>query len=488
MSTLSPSVETALERFRALLKPAEFKRLVEVLSQDLPPAIRINLLKQDPSAFIRQLQERYGWHFKPVPFCPSGFELSGQPENLGKTIEHALGEYYIQESASMLPVEMFDLPAEPAPLILDMAASPGGKTTHLVDRTHDHALVIANDASSGRIAALRVVLAKWGATNQAITCLHGDYFGAHLPERFDAVLLDAPCSMQNLYDSPSHPLREVSAGEQQSLSNRQFLLLRSALQTVKVGGQVVYSTCTLSPQEDEQVVQRVLDEFDVAVQLDDLSPRLPHPAPALLGDGTNTFSPAMKNAVRLWPHSFGTTGFFTARFSKLDVLPDNRDEYAVSTNQRLDCKNCLSEKEINLICAWMKDFYDFDLQASLEAQHLTIMDSGNALLLVPLRLLQDFSDLPLTSFGLNAFKRIPNGYQISHELAARFGQRFQSGIVVLDQQQSRTYLAHQDIFHTQSNSSTSGETILLKNEYGQVLGRAKALKDRLKNLLPPRLL
>ncbi len=488
MSTLSPSVETALERFRTLLKPAEFTKLVQVLEQDLSPAIRINLLKQDPDAFIQQLQERYGWYFKAVPFCPSGFELSGQPENLGKTIEHALGEYYIQESASMLPVEMFDLPAEPAPLILDMAASPGGKTTHLVDRTHDHALVIANDASSGRIAALRVILAKWGATNQAITCLHGDYFGAHLPERFDVVLLDAPCSMQNLYDSPSHPLREVSAGEQQSLSNRQFLLLRSALQTVKVGGQVVYSTCTLSPQEDEQVVQRALDEFGAAVQLDDLSTRLPHPAPALLQDGMNTFSSAMKNAVRLWPHIFGTTGFFTARFSKLDALPDHHDEYAVNTNQRPDCKNCLPDKEINLICAWMKDFYGFDLQASLEAQYLTILDSGNALLLVPLRLLQDFSDLPLSSFGLNAFKRIPNGHQISHELAARFGHRFQAGIVMLDPQQSCAYLAHQDIFLSHNSNYVSGETVLLKNEYGQVLGRAKALKDRLKNLLPPRLL
>lgn len=488
MNPLSPSVETALERFRALLKPEEFKQLVEVLAQDLPPALRINQLKQDPSVFIRQLQQRYGWHFKPVPFCPSGFELAGQPDNLGKTIEHALGEYYIQESASMLPVEMFDLPEDPPPLILDMAASPGGKTTHLVDRTCDRALVIANDASSGRITALRVVLAKWGATNQATTCLHGDYFGAHLPERFDAVLLDAPCSMQNLYDSPSHPLREVSAGEQQSLSNRQFLLLRSALQSVKVGGQVIYSTCTLSPQEDEQVVQRALDEFGAAVQLDDLSSRLPQPAPALLQDGINTFSPAMKNAVRLWPHIFGTTGFFTARFSKADALPDHRDEYAVNTNQRPDCKNCLPEKEIHLICAWMKDFYGFDLQASLEAQHLTILDSGNALLLVPLRLLQDFSDLPFSSFGLNAFKRIPKGYQISHELAARFGHRFHSGIVVLDPQQSRAYLAHQDIFPTQGSNYVRGETVLLKNEYGQVLGRAKALKERLKNLLPPRLL
>ncbi|MGV8025339.1 MAG: hypothetical protein AB2L18_02130 [Anaerolineaceae bacterium] len=486
-SALSPSISIALERFRPLLSAKNFSRLVEVLEQDLPPSIRINLLKHDPVEFSQQLHKRYGWHLSPVPFCPGGRNINAPSGSIAKPIEHALGEYYIQESASMLPVELFDLSQQASPLILDMAASPGGKTTHLVDKTADRGLVIANDASSGRIAALRVVLTKWGAINQAVTCLHGDYFGSQLPETFDAVLLDAPCSMQNLYDTPSHPLREVTPGEQQSLSNRQFLLLRSALQTVKVGGQVVYSTCTLSPEEDEQVVQRILDTFGSQVSLDDLSAKLPKPAPALLQDGKLTFSPSMRNAVRLWPHIYGTTGFFSARFTKhAPIPPSDNDDFVRSTN-RIDKKNFLTQKEQHFVCDWTRSFYGFDLEKELQAQQATFMESGNGILLVPERLFSEFSKLPLSSFGLNAFKRIPNGFQISHEFAARFGHFFKAGIAVLDEEQSRAYLERQDIFDYHASSTLIGETLLVKDKNGRMLGRAKALKDRLKNLLPPRL-
>jgi 16S rRNA (cytosine1407-C5)-methyltransferase len=486
-SALSPSVSAALERFRPLLNAKDFSKLLEILGQDLPPSIRINLLKHDPVEFSQQLHERYGWHLSPVPFCPSGWNLTALSGSIAKPIEHALGEYYIQESASMLPVELFDLSQQTSPLILDMAASPGGKTTHLVDKTGDRGLVIANDASSSRIAALRVVLSKWGAINQAVTCLHGEYFGSQLPETFDAVLLDAPCSMQNLYDTPSHPLREVSQGEQQSLSNRQFLLLRSALQTVKVGGQVVYSTCTLSPEEDEQVVQRILDTFGSQVSLDNVSAKLPKPAPALLRDGKQTFSPLMRNAVRLWPHIYGTTGFFSARFTKQAsiFLPDDND--FVRSANRINRMNFLTQKEQRTVCNGMKSFYGFDLEAVLQAQQAALMESENCILLVPERLFSEFSELPISSFGLNAFKRIPNGFQISHEFAARFGHAFQSGIAVLDEEQSHVYLERQDIFDHHASSTLVGETLLVKDENGRVLGRAKTLKDRLKNLLPPRL-
>jgi len=486
-SALSPSVSAALERFRPLLNAKDFSKLLEILGQDLPPSIRINLLKHDPLEFSQQLHKRYGWHLSPVPFCPSGRNLTAPSGSIAKPIEHALGEYYIQESASMLPVELFDFPSTPSPLILDMAASPGGKTTHLVDKTADRGLVIANDASSGRIAALHVVLAKWGAINQAVTCLHGEYFGSQLPETFDAVLLDAPCSMQNLYDTPSHPLREVSPGEQQSLSNRQFLLLRSALQTVKVGGQVVYSTCTLSPEEDEQVVQRILDTFGSQVRLDDVSSKLPKPAPALLQEGKQSFSPLMRNAVRLWPHIYGTTGFFSARFTKHAPIPPTDDNDFVWSANRIDKKNFLAQKEQHSVCDWMRSFYGFDLETALQKQQAALMETGNGILLVPQRLFSYFSKLPLSSFGLNAFKRIPNGFQISHEYAARFGYLFKAGMVILNEEQSHVFLERQDIFDFRTSSSLVGETLLVKDESDRVLGRTKVLKDRLKNLLPPRL-
>ncbi len=486
MNALSPTVSSALERFRPLLNRSEFQQLTAMLAQELLPSIRVNLLKHDPLIFKQQLQERYDWKLSLVPFCKSGFNFEVAEEGIAKTIEHGMGEYYIQESASMLPVELFDFPQNSSPLILDMAASPGGKTTHLVDRTGDRGLVIANDASSGRIAALRVVLAKWGAINQAVTCLHGEYFGSQLPETFDAVLLDAPCSMQNLYDTPSHPLRTVSAGEQQSLSNRQFLLLRSALQTVKVGGQVVYSTCTLSPEEDEQVIQRVLEAFGSPISLDDVSTKLPKPAPALLQEGNHIFSTEMRKAVRLWPHIFGTTGFFSARFTKLDELPAVELEESFSAKKSFT-RTFLSLQEQQQLCDWMKAFYGIDLQTILQIQQATLMELANGIHLVPERLFSEFSVLPLSSFGLNAFKRIPQGYQISHELVARFGHLFQSGYIVLDEAQKNSYLSHQDIFGAGQGEFASGETVLVRDEKERVLGRAKVLKDRLKNLLPPRL-
>ncbi len=486
MSPLSPTVSSALERFRPLLSGSEFQQLITVLGQELLPSIRVNLLKHEPAAFMQSLQERYGWKLTSVPFCKSGFNFDYPAEGISKTSEHGMGEYYIQESASMLPVELFDFSQNSSPLILDMAASPGGKTTHLVDRTGDRGLVIANDASKGRIAALRVVLAKWGAVNHAITCLHGEYFGSQLPGTFDAVLLDAPCSMQNLYDTPSHPLRSVSAGEQQSLSNRQYLLLRSALQTVKVGGQVVYSTCTLSPEEDEQVVERVLQDFGDQVRLDDMSDRLPKLAPALQQDGEHKFSPHMVKAVRLWPHIFGTTGFFSARFTKLEEIQPSETESAFSP-KRTAAGSILPPQEQQQICNWMQDFYGFDLQAILQTQLAALMELANGIFLVPTRLSSEFGALPISSFGLNAFKRIPQGYQISHELAARFGHSFRSGYVVLDEVQKNSFLMHQDILGTAYKDIETGETVLVRDEQKRVLGRAKVLRDRLKNLLPPRL-
>lgn len=486
-SSQTSPLQLALERFRSLLTHEQYAELVKTLSEDLNPALRINLLKQDAGEFSVQLANRYGWQMQPVPFCASGFALSQPAENLGKTIEHALGEYYIQESASMLPVEMFDLSPSSSPLILDMAASPGGKTTHLVDRTADCGLVIANDASSGRMAALRVVLAKWGAINQAATCLHGEFFGEHLPETFDAVLLDAPCSMQNLYDSPSHPLREISAGEQQGLSNRQYLLLHSALQTVKVGGQVVYSTCTLSPEEDEQVVQRILEEFGAQVSLDDINRRLPKPAPTLLQDGEHAFLPEMRNAIRLWPHIYGTTGFFCARFTKQDSLGLPASQDPVRGNSRFDRSHLVTAPQEREITNWMQDVYEFDLQGLMERQQAQFFEAENGILLVPQRLFRDCCDLPIASLGLNAFKRIPQGYQISHDLTARCGAQFQAGVLTLDEEQRALYLAHRDLMGFSVLKDQVGQTQVVRDAGGQVLGRVKALKDRLKNLLPPRL-
>jgi 16S rRNA (cytosine1407-C5)-methyltransferase len=208
----------ALARYRPLLGEDEFAQLVAELERPLYTAIRINPLKVDPQPALSGWIERYGWTVQPVPYCEHGYWITAARVSPSQTIEHRLGYYYIQDAASMLPVELFDFSGHDAPLMLDMAASPGGKTTHMIARSGDRGLVIANDSSPSRINALRLVLEQWGAVSPAVTRFPGENFGSWFPDTFDRVLLDAPCSMQNLRSTEAHPMRPISDKERGALA------------------------------------------------------------------------------------------------------------------------------------------------------------------------------------------------------------------------------------------------------------------------------
>jgi len=150
----------SLERYQPLLTAEEFTRLQDALACPLPSALRVNTLKINLDTARASWPIEYGWQVQPVPFCAAGWQISGNEESLSRTIEHRTGFYYLQNAASMLPAEMFDY-SMVFPLILDMAASPGGKTTHLAAKIDDQGMIFANDSSSGRIAALRSNLQTW---------------------------------------------------------------------------------------------------------------------------------------------------------------------------------------------------------------------------------------------------------------------------------------------------------------------------------------
>jgi 16S rRNA (cytosine1407-C5)-methyltransferase len=271
-------MESALERYQSLLNPEDFTNLKLEVKQPLSPTIRINLLKHDPTTLTKRLHQLYGWEFEPIPYCPSGFHVDTGHQSPSNTIEHRMGDYYIQEAASMLPAELFDVRENQRPLVLDMAASPGGKTIHLADLINDRGFIVANDSSRSRITALQIVLEKWGVINQTITNIHGEHFGELFPEAFDLVLLDAPCSMEGLRTSASHSMRFISDKERQRLAQRQLKLLESALHTTRVDGQIVYSTCTLAPEEDESVLTALLEKYPNIFQIDNMQQRLPFTA------------------------------------------------------------------------------------------------------------------------------------------------------------------------------------------------------------------
>ena len=466
--------------------PDLYTQVQSTQDQPLDISIRINTLKADPENAIQKWSGIYGWQAEAIPFCPSGYWLRETDTSPSSTLEHRLGYYYIQEAASMLPAELFDLEKIEHPLILDMAASPGGKTIHLADRSNDLGFIVANDASRGRINALRIVLGNWGAINQAITCLPGEYFGTAYPERFDAVLLDAPCSMQGLRASESHKARSITLNEVETLAQRQTRLLESALQSVKVGGQVVYSTCTLTPQEDEGVLAALLKAFPGCFEIADVHRRLPKPAPGLSKTDERDFPPETQNAVRLWPHIFGTAGFFAAKLVKTGRLPAAPNSFRPNKSRAPKMLHLLPT-EVSGIAHYLSSLYGFDFEAVMQDQDLQIVEIREQFYLISNRLAQDFQDLPWSSSGLLLGKSMPNYWQPSHEFVSRFGDQFSKCVMVLEDEYLPAWERGEDMRGYQAASNLRGEVLAVRDGSGRNLGRGKITPDRLKNMLPTRI-
>ena len=481
-------LDAALGRFRPLLSVQAFASLMEELQQPLYPALRANPLKCEPQPALQDWAGRYGWQTRPVPYCPTGRQVLSAGTPISQTLEHRLGFYYIQDAASMLPAELFDFERLESPRVLDLAASPGGKTTHLLSRTGDHGLVIANDSSQERLTALRIVLQNWGAASSAVTHFPGEKFGAWFPETFDRVLLDAPCSMQGLRAAEGHPMRSITEREQAALAHRQAGLLESALQAVKVGGQVVYSTCTLSPEEDEGVLDALLKQYPRSFAIDDLSQRLGRPAPALAADGERTFDPAVQNAARLWPQVFGTAGFFAARLTKL--APLERSLSAQEPPSRSLVRAGFEPLERRLaasLLARLNDLYGWDGVSILEQYGLELWRRGAVIYLLPQAYLAQFAAFPVQSLGLVLGEEAPDGFVPSHEWAARFGRWLSAGIYRLPAERLPAWLRGEDIQGRPTTSLPRGSIAIVQDEEGRVLGRGKVLSGRLRNLLPRRL-
>ncbi len=455
-------------------------------------SIRINPLKVEPETALAGWRARYGWEVQPVPYCPNGWWITQSRVSPSQTIEHRLGEYYIQDAASMLPVELFDFDGLDEPLTLDLAASPGGKTTHITARTGDRGLVIANDSSASRITALRLVLDQWGATNAAVTRFPGESFGEWFPETFDRALLDAPCSMQGLRTSESHPMRPVSEKETASLAQRQERLLHSALQAVKVGGQVVYSTCTLAPEEDEAVLDALLQRCPGAFEIVDLAGKLPAPAPALKGYDEQEFDPSVQRAARLWPHRFGTSGFFAALLRKTQPLKTSsgdegpQGENVPSRPMSRSGFEELSEQEAQTWSDGLMQAYTFDLTGVLERLRLALWRRGREVYAIPRLYLERFRELPVQSLGLPLGDELPDSLAPSHEWVTRFSHEFLTGRYLLEEELQQAWLRGEDIRSKPLPGYPTGMVVIVEDAAGRLLGRGKVLRDRLKNLLPRR--
>lgn len=472
----------SLQRFSGILTESEIHQITRIQGKPLPTGIRINVLKADPQEAVNALADRYGWQVKPIPFCPNAWSIETAEFPPGRTIEHRLGAFYLQDAASMIPVSLLDF-NQPRPLILDLAASPGGKTTHLVDRTLDQGFILANDASQGRIPALRSVLTTWGGINLAVTNFPGESFGDWFPETYDAVLLDAPCSMENLRPTPSHPLRETTQTERLRLQERQVQLLTSGLTALKTDGQIVYATCSMAPEEDEAVIDRVLKAYPGAFIIEDVSTQLPFKVPGLTAYSGETFDPTLAHALRLWPHLTGMSGFFCARLKKINPIP-HAPELAPSRDfSRTDLEPAPRDLQ-NQIFDQLAEDYGIDMWEITQELEVDLYTRHAGLFFIPTAYLENFINLPFEYIGMALGQWNSGQMQPSHAFISRFGHQFSRGIIKIQAELVEQWIAGRDIRSPETRLAPQGQYLLVVDQAGRNLGLGKLLPKRLRNMLP----
>ncbi|MCU0510327.1 MAG: RsmB/NOP family class I SAM-dependent RNA methyltransferase [Anaerolineae bacterium] len=313
----SPIPSLFLQRMRTLLGD-EFDAFKA--SYDKPPVqgLRVNTLKTT----AEQLRARLGWDLPPVPWSADAFVVdAGEGETRpGKHPYHAAGLYYLQDPSAMAPVELLD--PKPGEFVLDLAAAPGGKSTHIAARLRGEGLLVSNEVIGKRGWELAGNLERWGATNAVITTETPERLAERWAGFFDAALVDAPCSGEGMFRKSEAARQEWAPGLVEGCAIRQRAILEQAALLVRPGGRLVYSTCTFAPEEDEGAVARFLaahPEFDLVE---------PPARPGFARGRPDWLPPELRRAdlvrcVRLWPHTGPGEGHFAALLRKREDAGEN---------------------------------------------------------------------------------------------------------------------------------------------------------------------
>jgi NOL1/NOP2/sun family putative RNA methylase len=280
----------------------EYPAFTESLGASPRSGLRVNTLKLPPEKFRTISPFILG---EQVAWAPSAFLMDGE-DRPGKHPYHQAGLYYLQDPSAMSPAEL--LAPQPGERVLDLAAAPGGKTTHLAALMLGSGLLVANEIKTKRVGHLAQNVERWGAGNVVVTNESPENLADHFGAIFDRVLVDAPCSGEGMFRKDMGARADWSLEMVQGCAARQGNILHVAGKLVKPGGFLLYSTCTFAPEEDEGVIADFLDKSpDYEVM------ELPQFHGFMTGRPEwfrTDLSTDLTKAVRLFPHRIEGEGHF----------------------------------------------------------------------------------------------------------------------------------------------------------------------------------
>ncbi|MCF7866017.1 RsmB/NOP family class I SAM-dependent RNA methyltransferase [Candidatus Woesearchaeota archaeon] len=289
-----------LERYQQL------KNQIRNLKPKIKPAIRINTLKGTEEEIVTNLRKK-GIKLQKIPFLNHAYWYKAT-FSLASTPEYLQGQIYIQETASQIPPIILN--PEPTDLVLDMAASPGSKTTQIAQLMKNKGVILAIDNDKERIPKLRNNIERLSIKNTIVICIDSSKI-KELNITFDKILLDAPCSGNYCIEKDYFLKRSIKDFENRAKIQKKLLI--AAHSVLKSGGTLVYSTCSLEPEEDELVIDWFLKNYkDMDLEKINLT----------IGEPGNTkifnknINPEIIKTIKLWPDKTNTQGFFIAKLKK----------------------------------------------------------------------------------------------------------------------------------------------------------------------------
>lgn len=312
MTTSASLPQPFVERISTIY-PTRSESILQCFISPRKTAFRINTLKIERNVVLDTLQ-RLGIRFVEVSWYKNAFILENDKDVLVNSSLFADGQVYIQSLSSMLAVCTLD--PKPDDYILDIASAPGSKTTLMAALMQNSGTIVANDVSPKRLHKLKQNLLLQGVTNTTVMNIPGERIWQKYPELFDKALVDVPCSMEGRFvTTDPKTYEDWTPKKGKILSSKQKHILRSAVSSVKVGGVIVYTTCTLSVEENETVIDWLLKKEGDKIAIEPVSFEGVETVAGITSYKQKQFDPRISQTLRILPSDI-YEGFYIAKIRK----------------------------------------------------------------------------------------------------------------------------------------------------------------------------
>ena len=437
----------------------DFEKYLSSLNENYIRGIRVNTEKVS----IEKFEEIFDNSIEKLSFSNDGYILNSN-EKLGNSPLHLAGLFYHQEPSSMLSVVASGIEKENRPLkVLDLCASPGGKSGQIACRISNDSMLVSNEIIKSRADVLYSNIERQGFKNVVITNTEPKDLLC-FENYFDYVFVDAPCSGEGMFRKTPETIGEWSVENVKMCAERQKEILEVAEKLVAAGGKLVYSTCTFAPDEDEKIVKWFIETFNFELE------NIPEEIKAVTVSG-NLDGTTQENMRKFYPFVSKGEGQFVA------VLKNTEEDRKDSLHARKHSKSIYNAGRSHL-----KLFEEFEDQTFDERIKGRFVEVGTNLYLVPecfdAKVQTALEDLKFISIGTKMGGIQKDRFEPNHSLFVSFADKFRNKIE-LEAEELKKYLHGEEI---SKNIGIKGYAVVTHKGFS--IGGTKVSGGKLKNLYP----